>query len=822
MTPTFLDALNPTFLYVALVWLAAVWLWRRLGGTFPWKIAIFFYLLVLVFLFRPMTQAYVNVPVDYLFRLDPWRLFHPGVEPQNGELNDLPLQIIPWAHQVRESWKALEVPLWNPSAAGGYPLLANGQSSAFSLVRWIALPLELDRSLTAEAALKLLIALGGAFLFLRRRGYSDAASVIAAVSFAFSTAIVVWLHFPIATGAVWLPAVFLAIDMLVERRSYKRFLLMTLVFAQLLFSGHPETAAHTVFGAGVWLLFVVFAEGRAGRTWKKRLAPIGAICGAGFLAFVLALPQILPLFEALPSTKRWEMLEAYPGMNVHETDARFFVNFIQPAFFGTVREGTAWGPAHAELVASYGGMFLGIAWVGVLAWTVSRRRWRDERFLAVAFVPVLMAIALNWPGISDLFEAIPPFSFAANARLRLLVIWFAALAAAALVDLFLAGVRWPLATGAGAMAAALAAAFLLNPVDPSTDPFHWAVMTSIPGALVIVASAAAALVPGRARRAAVGVLLVLATIDLWAQDAPFNLRVRRALFYPRTPILTRMMEIQARGAAGDPVIYRITGTNGMLFPNTAVLYGLHDIRGHDPMANGRVLGVLRVFTGYTSDNYFGMLRDVSHPVIDYLNVAYVLTGPQEHLPADSWEQVYAAPDGRIYRNREVMPRFFAVDRVISEFDDAKRTDLLLEHQDWRDTAIAKRLPTQVMRYAHADILTPRPPDVPKTTVRLTRAAGDVFEMEIDASRWTLIVSSQPDWPGWRVVRNGAEQLKTIKVNAGFMGFIVPPGHASIRVYYAPRSFWVGAAISLVAFAALAAAGILLRLRSRRASRSAPL
>ena len=45
---------------------------------------------------------------------------------------------------------------WNWAAGGGYPLLANGQSSAFAPFRLIALPLELGHSLACEAALKLL------------------------------------------------------------------------------------------------------------------------------------------------------------------------------------------------------------------------------------------------------------------------------------------------------------------------------------------------------------------------------------------------------------------------------------------------------------------------------------------------------------------------------------------------------------------------------------------------------------------------------------------------------------------------------------------
>ena len=45
------------------------------------------------------------------------------------------MQIVPWAAQVRDLWRSFHIPLWNDLAGAGYPLLANGQSSAFSFIR---------------------------------------------------------------------------------------------------------------------------------------------------------------------------------------------------------------------------------------------------------------------------------------------------------------------------------------------------------------------------------------------------------------------------------------------------------------------------------------------------------------------------------------------------------------------------------------------------------------------------------------------------------------------------------------------------------------
>ena len=115
---------NPTWFYAGAVYAAAVAMARRAGVELPKRVAIFFYLLVLVFLYLPLTQDYVNLPVDFLKTLSPWAYTTADRTAVNPQINDITLQIVPWAHQVRESWKTLTPPLWNAASATGYPLLA--------------------------------------------------------------------------------------------------------------------------------------------------------------------------------------------------------------------------------------------------------------------------------------------------------------------------------------------------------------------------------------------------------------------------------------------------------------------------------------------------------------------------------------------------------------------------------------------------------------------------------------------------------------------------------------------------------------------------
>ncbi len=778
--------MNLTFLYVAAIYSAAVWLGRRSRNPLPWRTAGFFYLLVLLFLFRPMTQAFVNIPADFLRTLPPWRSLGLA-QVQNIEINDVILQIVPWAHLVREAWLHLDFPLWNATAAGGYPLLANGQSAAFSLFRVLALPLSLGDSFTFESAGKLLLALSFGYLYMRRRGHSELAALITSISFAFSTAIIVWLQFPLGTVTAFLPMVLYAIDLLFEHRSYPRFLLLVLAFWQMLLNGHPETAAHTVFVAVLYVLFILASE------WSgDHLRAAGSMAGAGVIALLLSLPFILPFLEALPYTHRYDALQEYPKSLVENTDATFLVNFLQPRFFGSVSRGTAWGPAYSEALAGYCGVFAVAAWFAMLMDMVKRRAWRRRTLFYVAGTPLVLGVIFGIPGIIDAFRAIPLFEIAANGRMRFVICWFLSVLAGEAVDLTRERTRLPMGIGLAVGFASLLAAFFLNDVIEHglASPV---IRTSIPAVVVLVVAAFA--VRNAMRSTLLAALLVVAiTADLLAFGFAWTPVVPKNDLYPGARILSALERLQRKDV--EPAPYRTAGTGPMFFPNSSSMYDLEGIRGHDPMANGRVLGMLRVLTGYSSEEYFGMLDNVDHPFIDFLNVRYVLTTGRETLDPDHYRRVYSGHDGRIWINRHFVPRFFPAGRVVSQFNDDRRIKQLLELRDWNRTVVVKRLPSQVIDLARKDLFRPRADDAPRATVRITDVSSRTFGLAIDAPRWTLIASSQPHFPGWRIFRDGGEELKVVTVDEAFMGFIAPPGRYRVTVRYLPMSFSVGLGVAL--------------------------
>ncbi|HEX8169489.1 MAG TPA: YfhO family protein [Thermoanaerobaculia bacterium] len=799
---------NPTWLYVGAVYAAAVALARRAGVELPKRVALFFYILVLLFLWLPMTRAYVNVQSDVLYTLPPWSYLTDDHTVRNGEMNDVALQMVPWAADVRDAWRSGRLPLWNERSGSGTPLVANGQSAAFSPLRLVALPLSLAHSMTAEAAMKMLVALTFAYLWCRRRS-SVLASVIGACTFGFCGFIAVWLHFPHVTTGCFLPAVMLAVDLLAEEVRWRRFLFAIAVWVAMLCGGHPETAAHAFIVALLYVLWIMVVQRRP----LRLVVPLG---GALFLAAVIASPVLAPLVEAIPKSQRMDILKVKPYARETTSFSDFgsFVVQLQPHIYGRAPTEARWGPAVSEPISGFAGVFAAAAWFAMLAHGIARRDWRSREAFCLAASIFLLGVLYAWPGFGDVMHRLLPH--AAHSRFRLpLALLLAALAAAA-VDLVQVD-RRSLLIGLAVMTAVILALLLFMPF-PSAQHQRAAVLAAWPGALAI-GSALVMTLYARARFAATLVLLAAVVADLFVVGRHWNPPLPQSSFYPRRPLIAALDELLRRLPPNAPA--RIVGNDATLYPEAHAVYGFEDIRVHDPMANARYLRFLQITGGYDRLDYFGMWREFDKHVIDFLNVRYVAVDPSVVLrDTDRYALLYDGPDGRIYENRTVLPRFYPVRNVLLEFRDDLFEGELARRDDWSDTAMIDKLEVEneAMR---RDFFAPRPADAPRATSSIVRAAPTEYAVDVRAPRYTLVVSSIPWWPGWKVTRNG-ERTRPIRVNGAFLGFAVPPGTTHVRVWYAPWTFWGSAIVSLLTVAALAIATLTASTNRRHRRASATL
>jgi hypothetical protein len=260
-----------------------------------------------------------------------------------------------------------------------------------------------------------------------------------------------------------------------------------------------------------------------------------------------------------------------------------------------------------------------------------------------------------------------------------------------------------------------------------------------------------------------------------------------SLFYPKTEI----MEILKR-EAGDPAMGRGAAGDYLLYPNLLPAYGAADFRPHNPLVPARQIEVLGAALGFrpTMVDYFSPVRNLDHPLLDFLGVRIVLGSPA--VPPS--RTLVRIDGGRfapytLYRNPDALPRWFfpgAVDgigrgeisRWIAGLKDPWRVAVFREESGpWR----------------------PPPGRVPPPRV-VASSPGRVL-LEMPAGGEKLLASSVAWSPGWSA-HAGGRRLGTMVVNGAFLGARIPAGVSRVELRFLPPGLKTGCAAFAVSALAI--------------------
>jgi hypothetical protein len=731
---------------------------------------------VLALLFGPILFAgRTMLPLGYLLQMPPFTGLAHGEPPGNLLQSDLVLQIAPWLHQVRETWAAGEWPLWNPLVGAGEPLLANPQSQAFQPLVWLALPFPVVSGFGVIAALRVLLALAFTWLLLRRQGISEPAALAGSLVFALAGFLQLWLGWPLAGSAAFLPVLLYGIARVEQRGERRDSLLLALATACALLVGHPESGLHVAILAGLFALSKLLARPAGGRLRLLGAWAVAAGIGAG-----LAAPVALPAAEYLPRSLRVSLLEARherlragslsgeeaesePGAR-HDPLARLIPAFA-PNAFGNNRFGAYWGDRNnVEDAAGFAGT---VALLAVLASLGARRRFPQER-LMLGTALVSLVVLTRPPGVAPLLEALPVLrhSVTYHSRVALLLDFAVAYVAACAWERWSQGEvrRRALLLAATVLAALIGWAYIAH---PGPDPAAFAGLRWGSLALQLAALAAAALLlwrpasPLRSR----GLAAVVAA-ELIAFHAPAHPPVPAGLYYPVTPPIAFVRERL------DPW-YRVCGLGPVLRPNFASVYGLADPRSSNPAKPAAYQEAIRPIDRFPERATDGFVAPES-PLYSRLGVRFLMTLPGTRLQRP-YRLVFRQGDVWVWQNRRALPRIFL------------------------------------------------PPSEPDTS---TLELGEIRPADLHArahlAEPRLLASSVYQDGNWKLLLGGARRPTTL-AKGPFVAAWLPAGDADLALLYRPGSFvagLAGAALALAAGAAFWAAPQTVRRSQARSSGSA--
>jgi uncharacterized membrane protein YfhO len=268
----------------------------------------------------------------------------------------------------------------------------------------------------------------------------------------------------------------------------------------------------------------------------------------------------------------------------------------------------------------------------------------------------------------------------------------------------------------------------------------------------------------------------------------------------------RFLDLLDQFLLRDTEIYRVAGLGLTLMPNSSMVYHLSDVRGYDAVAPKRYMDLFDQMEDSVRVSLFWLLEEVNSPLLDLLNVKYILS--QQEL-GERWELVYQDGDGmNVYQNRNVMPRAFVVHQA--EYANSAQESLarLTDGQfDYRTTVILERGPVTTVRL----------PDEPAPTpaeVHITRYEPERVEVQTRTSADGILVLTDGYDPGWQARLDG-QPVKTHVANHAFRAVALPAGEHQVTFLYDPPAFKIGAGISLAACGSVAIAVVALLLAGRR-------
>ncbi|MBI5032276.1 MAG: oligosaccharide flippase family protein [Chloroflexi bacterium] len=301
-------------------------------------LVVLLFLALAAFFFAPVVLGSASlVPFDNLYRFPPWDSFATqfGITtPHNELVSDLVLENYAWKQFIVESLRAKELPLWNPYLFGGVPFLAAGQSSAlypFSVLFYL---LPIDRAFGYFVALQLALAAITMFIFMRVWGLSRFASIISAITFAFSGFFVVSTAFPmVISAAAWLPAILACVELILRAKNTSRQLVFAFIGAILIgiqfLAGHVEISMYILIVTAFYSFWRTLQTFQVFETWKV-WSVIAAMTAIGI---TLGAVQIIPLFELVQNNFR-SGSASFQQVVEWAYKPKQIITFFIPDFFG--------------------------------------------------------------------------------------------------------------------------------------------------------------------------------------------------------------------------------------------------------------------------------------------------------------------------------------------------------------------------------------------------------------------------------------------------------------------------------------------------------
>jgi hypothetical protein len=733
---------------------------------------------------------------------------------------DLIQYFFPLTQQAAARLASGEMPLWNPYACSGIPLLATMQVAVFYPGTWLSVWLSPERGLPLVMLIECLASgVCGAWLF-RAWGLSGFAAAVGGILYVFACVLGQTFWPPEVATLTWLPWILLCIEKLLRRRRWRWWFGLSFGTALQVLAGFPQFVAYTFYIAAPYALLRLVETHLIGRRDWSAAARSGVWLAVAIgLGFGMTGAQVLPTIELIGETHQSRGL------------GRDEVHYLSGASDMRTVLANAVDPKPKLISFDFGkgGGYLGTpALISLAVGLIAGRRRRLVWLLApLAALALMLSDGYRGPipGLYELYTTLPAGStFRAPERLRLLFLFGAISISAIGLDRLVRGpehsARW---TWRLALAVAVATTCLVC-VSGSASAAGRAGLTLALIAVMLWGSARPPI-----RWLSQAALLVLIVVDLALATAPSaSLRTfpsgwTRVYHTGGHTIVDAADFADLREDAGLQRLALNGGPGGI--PSVLPVMGSHPVDGAYRFSCYERL-VPRAWSDafkMVGGRHFATMVDVDPArfptLFDVASVKLILT-----LERSGHRSNRRSPGlGRIFvENSAPLPDPpDGIRKTVVVNDDALPRAYLVRHFEVRNDDEARRLVASGDFDFQRGVILDRPPEIARSksesaTVRpatVTAYAPERVEIEVLSPQDAILVRTDTHYPGWRA-RIDERETKIYRANGLYRAIEVPAGSHRVVFEYAPASLRRGALLSAASFLGVFAIPVA-RLTTRR-------
>ena len=737
---------------------------------------------------------------------------------------DAATQFYPWYGYLGQQLRAFEIPGWNPFQFAGAPFAADPQSGwtyVPAMVLFGLFPLHL--AVPALLWLHLALAGYGTYLLARALRMPVAAAVVAATAYQLTGPVLGRSACcPAATEiAVWTPWVMAGAELAIRagerRHRFGGWVLAGFALSQALATWLGQGSYYVLLALAGYIGYrtLITPPGRPGAIARVGAAAMHGLA-IGLIGFGLAAASVLPRLDYVARSN----LAGGEYAGQHAWAAKIS-GVRTDVIVDRLLTPTLYYPGTATMVLALAGLVLArgrfaapyFGFLGLAAAMLALPEVTLVHRVLFAVLPRFEALHRHWPERTSLVAYLAPSLLAGatvavlmehvtRSQVRRVMVVVPALAA---IVLWIVGAGVPpVAIVAAAMTVALSLALLTAPAPVVRRAIAVVLVTVIAAELLIAARTNAAQAPyGGFHRVDIGEYFGSSGAAEYIAQQTEHTPARSFGYDPSMWTIEDGQTILYRNDFADPA------SQALNVNNRAMVYGLHDIQGYNPIQVRRYSELMTALNGRAQDYHDANVfpTGLTSPLLDLLNVRYVVIPADApygqasfHWLIENFSPVYEDEDVIVLENPEALPRAWVVHDVRQVTPGAALEQLASGSVDPRTTALIEEAPPPVTM--------PAEPSVDR--VVFLEHEPDRVEVHVTNAAAGMVVFSEIFDPGWQASVDGVATPIHL-VNHVLRGIPLGAGSHRIELRYETPALLLGMAITGVTAAILIAAAVVLRL-----------